>query len=497
MFVAVQIPLADLRYFVGEPKARLSVPAWPLADPTKNFIRGVGSVRERRLGGVPEWIGESLYCDARHALVFPPDRGTVVHEGSPIAHLTPLYRRFVAFGQAQWGGAVARMDVGFKVRGRYTTGKPTGRILPIPEVAALAAATVKLKLPPDDRLRTLLTSGDAIADKLRTVTTSLVDPPASVNRWWVRAGIPLVLIEAPFTERFIASLDPPTELGIASPEAHDSLALQHFSHVEYQGQRAPVWTLFYSSNIPTEQLRQLRIHLWRLHNEREVLRLVLNACLQKQVEPAQPALRDYLARQSASLRRAKRHGLPQADLLSQAYALDARENASEISLLSQILSDVNRGMAKSVVLMSTSTESASPPAPAVYINKDTIEVVPGPGMAERYLIPVGRNLMALGPIGIVTYLASSALVHAPPIWPYFVFVGIILLGGLLYFLPQKRPEFDEYSEQTRVIKGRTEQPRKIRRQLDLARFNPAAQQRKLTAPESTDSPSQGLPKQTD
>ena len=83
------------------------------------------------------------------------------------------------------------------------------------------------------------------------------------------------------------------------------------------------------------------------------------------------------------------------------------------------------------------------------------------------------------------------------IWPYFVFVGIIRLCGLLDFLPQKRPEFDEYSEQARVSKGRTEQPRKIRRQLDLARFNPAAQRRKLTAPESTDSPSQGQPKQTD
>jgi hypothetical protein len=338
MFVAVQIPLADLRYFVGESKARLPVPAWPLADPTKNFVRGVGAVRERRRGGVPEWIGESLYCDARHALLFPPDRGTVVHEGPSVAHLTPLYRRFAAFGQAQWGGAVARMDVGFKVRGRYITGVPTGRLSPIPEVTALAAATVKLRVPPDDRLRTLLTAGDAIAEKLRTVTTSLVDPPASVNRWWVQAGIPLVLIEAPFTERFIASLDPPTKLGIISPDDHDSLALLHFSHIEYQGQRAPVWTLFYSGNISTEQLRLLRIHLWRLHNEREVLRLVLNACLQKQIEPAQPALRDYLACQSARLRQAKRDGLPQADLLSQAYAHDALVNASEISLLSQILS---------------------------------------------------------------------------------------------------------------------------------------------------------------
>jgi hypothetical protein len=274
----------------------------------------------------------------------------VVHEGPSVAHLTPLYRRFVAFGQAQWGGAVARMDVGFKVRGRYTTGVPTGRILPIPEVTALAAATVKLRVPPDDRLRTLLTAGDAIAEKLRTVTTSLVDPPVSVNQWWVQAGIPLVLIEAPFTERFIASLDPPTKLGIISPDDHNSLALHHFSHIEYQGQRAPVWTLFYSDNISTEQLRLLRIHLWRLHNEREVLRLVLNACLQKQIEPAQPALRDYLACQSARLRQAKRHGLPQADLLAQAYAHDALVNASQISLLSQILSGVSHGMAKSVEL---------------------------------------------------------------------------------------------------------------------------------------------------
>jgi hypothetical protein len=321
--------------------------------------------------------------------------------------------------------------------------------------SALAAATVKLRVPPDDRLRTLLTAGDAIAEKLRTVTTSLVDPPASVNQWWVQAGIPLVLIEAPFTERFIASLDPPTKLGITSPDDHNSLALHHFSHIEYQGQRAPVWTLFYSDNISTGQLRLLRIHLWRLHNEREVLRLVLNACLQKQIEPAQPALRDYLACQSARLRQAKRHGLPQADLLAQAYAHDALVNASQISLLSQILSGVSHGMAKSVELTSRNVS----PAPAAYIKKDTIEVVTGPGKMEHYVIPVGTHLMTLGPLGIITYLASSVLVHAPPIWPYFVFCGVFLVGAVLYFTAQKRPE---YGEQSRVVKGRAVRSRKTK-----------------------------------
>lgn len=457
MFVAVQVPLADLRYFVGESKARLPVPAWPLADPTKNFVRGVGSVRERQRGGVPQWIGESLYCDARHALVFPPDRGTVVHHGPYVAHLTPLYRRFVAFGQAQWGGAVGRMDVGFKVRGRYTTGKPTGRILPIPKVTALAAATVKLRVPPDDRLRTLLTAGDAIADKLRAATTSLVDPPPSVNRWWVQAGHPLVLIEAPFTERFIASLDPLTKVDILSPDAHGSLALAHFSHIEYRGQRTPVWTLFYNSNISMEQLRMLRIHLWRLHNEREVLRIVLNSCLQKQIEPAQPALRDYLARQSASLRQAKRHGLPQADLLSQAYALDALVNASEITLLSQILSDVSPGIAKSVELTNSNTVSADPHGPAVYINKDTIQVVTGLGKAERSVLPASKSLIALGLGGIVTYVAGSAPLHSPPVWPYLAFIAVSLVGAVLYFTAQKRPR---YGKQSRVVKSRVVRPKK-------------------------------------
>ncbi len=102
----------------------------------------------------------------------------------------------------------------------------------------------------------------------------------------------------------------------------------------------------------------LRIHLWRLHNEREVLKLVLAACIQGRLDPSQAALRDYLARQSASLRQTTREGLPQASLLSHAYALDSLVNASEIGVLSALLSDVSPGLAASVAPLTKDTSSA-------------------------------------------------------------------------------------------------------------------------------------------
>jgi len=151
----------------------------------------------------------------------------------------------------------------------------------------------------------------------------------------------------------------------AIAEGRDALALQHFSHIEYRGQIVPVWTLFYGRQISDTTLRLLRIHLWRLHNEREVLRLVLAACLQKQLNPSQPALRDYLARQSSSLRQVKREGLPQSGLLFRAYALDSLVNASDIGALSGILRDVSPGLAASVLPLAENIMSI--PDSAIYI----------------------------------------------------------------------------------------------------------------------------------
>lgn len=373
MFVTVQIPIADMRHFVAEETGRLALPPWPLADPAKHFVRAVGPVRRRRRGGVPEWVGESLYCDARHALVFA-DHGAPRHQLSDQIHLAPLYRRFVATGRMKWSGAVARVDVGFTASGRSSNGRVTSRMLPLPGQAALAAATVEARIPPNDRSRPVVNAGGLIAERIREVTTSLATPPVQARHWWVQSGTPLVLVEAPFKPEWLARLKPPVNVSTPSPENNDALALHHFSHIEYQGFVIPVWTLFYSDKISSETLRLLRIHLWRLHNEHEVLRLVLAACIQGQLDPAQPTLRDYLARQSSALRQPMREGFPQSDILSRAYAIDALVNADYIQDLNAILSDVSLGLAAAVRPLIENTGAT--PAQAMYItNYGEVKVV--------------------------------------------------------------------------------------------------------------------------
>ena len=373
MFVTVQIPIADLRHFVTEETGRLTLPPWPLADPSRHFVRAVGPVRRRRRGGVPEWVGESLYCDARRAVVFA-DHGALRHQLGEQIHLAPLYRRFVATGRVQWPGAVARIDVGFRVSGRNASGKLTSRQLPLPAQAALAAVTVEARIPPNDKSRPMVNAGGLLAEKIREVTTSLITPPAHGRSWWVQSGAPLVLVEAPFKREWLALLKPPMDVNTLPPGNNDALALHHFSSIEYQGGIIPVWTLFYSETISAETLRLLRIHLWRLHNEREVLRLVLAASIQKQLDPAQPTLRDYLARQSSTLRQSTREGLPQSGILARAYAVDALVHADNLEELNEILSEISPGLAASVRPL-TENKTSAPGQPLYITNYGVVEVV--------------------------------------------------------------------------------------------------------------------------
>jgi hypothetical protein len=43
-------------------------------------------------------------------------------------------------------------------------------------------------------------------------------------------------------------------------------------------------------------------------------------------------------------------------------------------------------------------------------------------------------------------VATSAIVHAAPAWPYFAFFGVLLLGAALYFTDHKRPRSGRRNE---------------------------------------------------
>jgi hypothetical protein len=234
--------------------------------------------------------------------------------------------------------------------------------------------------------------GASLADKVRVATTSLKNPPNQIGRWWVQAGNPLVLVEAPFSQAFIDALDPPLNTDAMLAKEGESIALHHFSYIDFHQQRIPVWTLFYNREIDVQALRLLRIHLWRLHNEREVLKLVLAACLQGRLQPSQVALRDYLARQSARLRQASSEGMPQADLLSHAYALDALVNKDDIGLLIELLHNVSPGLAASVTPL---TNSITAPAQAIFIVNGTVQV------AQHIDNSHSQTIQSVGSVGAV------------------------------------------------------------------------------------------------
>src|SRR5438552_1862856 len=116
MLLSIQFPLADIRCFLSEQIPLLGRPTWPSAYPDVDFVRSFGSVRTRRLGGLPGWIGEHSLCEANRALRV---LGTGKWMDGEIPGITIPYqlkfRRFYSDGLA-----VGKFEVGITTRSRDT-----------------------------------------------------------------------------------------------------------------------------------------------------------------------------------------------------------------------------------------------------------------------------------------------------------------------------------------------------------------------------------------
>lgn len=53
---------------------------------------------------------------------------------------------------------------------------------------------------------------------------------------------------------------------------------------------------------------------------------------------------------------------------------------------------------------------------------------------KRHLDLAGKSLAGAGLTGIVFYVVGTATQRSWPLWPYFIFVGMLLVGGLFYFV---------------------------------------------------------------
>jgi len=316
MFLAIQFPFADLRPFLPSGTGRLSVPSFPLPEPGKEFVRSVGWVERRRRGGIPGWEGEELYCRARAAIRFENRLGRR-SIGSPGIDLRPA----CAFRRFHSDGRMGRVELGLRLSGRQggvRSIRPENGLAVLQDclelgVRVAAASGREAQMP-------LYRVADPLARHLlRSSTRHQGGALLSVQSWWLAAGEPVLLLES-----LPGELDgPPLPMRKIDLDGDTEVRLSH-GRLQHEGNAFGLWWLEAPPTAPNRDLlRRLRIHLFRLHAEREVLKGVLRALGRGRlnIEPETPAtdeLQDYLNTAIRLLDRKVRYGLDQSALLDSA-----------------------------------------------------------------------------------------------------------------------------------------------------------------------------------
>jgi hypothetical protein len=321
MFIVVQFPFTDVRGFLPLDSHRLKSPAWPNAEEGKEFIRGHGAVRKRRRGGIDQWAGERLYCTTTRALRFDRWPRTFRLQTGAWLPLDCAFRRFFTDGQA-----MARVEVGVRYRPDLThpTLPDLARALTDEEWSTVCPEVLKLPV----RVRTpggalarapLSSAGPLLAKHYLSATTAHPEGQPGVSKaWWYTSGAALALVEyRPGELRLPRYLRPVRSLEMAAIELSYQTAAKD---------KVGTWFLGFGRDANPDIVRRIRIHLFRLHAERECLKQVLRLISKGQLAvtdtPGPSALAEYLDYSATQLSREWREGLPQGDILKAAYEFD-------------------------------------------------------------------------------------------------------------------------------------------------------------------------------
>jgi len=309
MLVAIQFPLADCRAFLSADTGRLPIAGWTGVRLGRDFIRGAGVIRSRLLGGIEEWASEELACQAHGTLAFCGTRplSTLVETSRRTASCA--FRRFLSNGVA-----VSRFEIGIADT-RTPDNRPIARYdlgLLLDRVARLRVRVPARSVDPCDLLQA---TGRLSTHFLTSTTKRLNGVRAATQNWWLEAGNPVVIVEH-WTDE--VSRSPRATKQVLELEAA-GVRVSHawFTHA---GIRVGCWMLERSLATDRDVIRRMRLHLLRLHAERECLRLVLRRVGSAQIPivretDASEALQRYLNETLALFSREDRDGLPQSELL--------------------------------------------------------------------------------------------------------------------------------------------------------------------------------------
>lgn len=294
MFIVVQIPLVDLRRFIGTATGRIRSPGWPTPNvESEEFVRGFGVTRKRLKGDIHGIPGDVYYVEAGRALRFPVTAPE--GDGGSKPPLRPVYRRLFVDGRVS-----ARMELAFALNADVSI----PQLLETIEQQLTSPVRIsqqREKAAREEKSVPLRKSGRALASAyLHATTKHEYGAPASKN--WVVSGEPTVFVERG------AHADAPEELTDALPvsvlfqpgafpgantkkkQAGSELTLSLSSHLVVVAKQAiAVWIATAAPGVIARDRRAagriVRGHVLRIHAEIESFKAVLRAISQQVLAP--------------------------------------------------------------------------------------------------------------------------------------------------------------------------------------------------------------------
>ena len=329
MFAVVQLPLTDLRYFIGPSTNRVARPAWPRVTARKDFVRSFGGVVRRPKGGAGSSAGEDFFSTADRALRF----ASYTNEAPNLRGEAVAFRRLMCDGVV-----TTRIEIGFRQRKRLDVMRPLGGDDFLRFVDGCLRSRLYDNTPEGPKIIRLARYGDVFATRYLAATTALKQLRLSApENWWLEPGLPLTLLE------YRNDLPHVLPKGARKVSVFEEAGIQLHHYWDETGNASiGVWFLGYKPAVAdVDKLRRLRLHLLRLHAERECLNHVLNAIQDGKLtvggleRPGQ-SLDEYLDRTSKELNKEFRFGVPQAELLNAYAAEDAVEPDKRLTLMAEI-----------------------------------------------------------------------------------------------------------------------------------------------------------------
>lgn len=264
MFVVLQHPITDLRSFSADEPKRLDIPSWPCPRDSQ-YVRNVGSINRRKLGGIENWIGESRLCKANRACKFQDIFPITSKENG--WKVTPKFRRFFFDGHI-----TGKFEFGFRVdiesADKNLDSKSLRNLIQF-------IFGLKIRIPSENQTfanSELLHCGKLLSQLyLRSSTANSAGSQKTESSPLVKASSPLLFLETlgdeqvniPFSSKNI--------------NFHDEYGcdIKHFWLTE-KDKNVRCWGL-QKNKYHNSSARELRVSLLRINAMRESLELLLGA----------------------------------------------------------------------------------------------------------------------------------------------------------------------------------------------------------------------------